>query len=198
MDGKECSICGEYKLLDKFSRDKYGRLGRCARCRRCRGRLRREARARNPEKYREISRRRYARDGERIRESGRRMHHKNAEVRNANRRAYYWAHRSAELEKRKVYYKNNEAACNARSVAYRARKHGAESDDWVRADVFALYPACLQCLSSVDLHIDHVLPLSLGGSNKFSNLQTLCGRCNCSKHASYREWRPAYLLSETC
>jgi 5-methylcytosine-specific restriction endonuclease McrA len=34
-------------------------------------------------------------------------------------------------------------------------------------------------------HVDHVLPLALGGSNDRSNLQLLCESCNCSKGAKH-------------
>lgn len=43
--------------------------------------------------------------------------------------------------------------------------------------------ACLSCGSTVDLTIDHIHPVSLGGSDDPVNLQTLCRSCNCSKGA---------------
>lgn len=40
---------------------------------------------------------------------------------------------------------------------------------------------CLHCRSDDDLTIDHVHPISLGGTDDLSNLQLLCRRCNSSK-----------------
>ncbi len=36
-------------------------------------------------------------------------------------------------------------------------------------------------ISAKDLQVDHIQPLAKGGSNDFSNLQTLCSRCNLQK-----------------
>jgi len=40
---------------------------------------------------------------------------------------------------------------------------------------------CVKCTSYKNLCIDHVYPLSLGGSNEPENLQTLCWKCNSKK-----------------
>ena len=48
---------------------------------------------------------------------------------------------------------------------------------------------CLECGASnkdTVLHIDHIVPVSQGGSDELSNLQTLCETCNLAK--SNRAW----------
>lgn len=40
---------------------------------------------------------------------------------------------------------------------------------------------CARCLRTDDLHIDHVVPLSRGGSNDINNLRFLCRACNLHK-----------------
>lgn len=43
--------------------------------------------------------------------------------------------------------------------------------------------ACVWCGATEPLHVDHIKPLSRGGSNELTNLQTLCGPCNLAKGA---------------
>ena len=38
---------------------------------------------------------------------------------------------------------------------------------------------------NVTLHVDHILPVSKGGTNDMSNLQTLCSECNLYKSNYY-------------
>jgi len=37
---------------------------------------------------------------------------------------------------------------------------------------------CRICYRAINLQIDHIVPVSKGGTSEESNLQTLCGRCN--------------------
>lgn len=40
---------------------------------------------------------------------------------------------------------------------------------------------CLHCGTIENLTLDHIIPLSKGGSGKIDNLQTLCQPCNLKK-----------------
>ena len=40
---------------------------------------------------------------------------------------------------------------------------------------------CVECSSSEDLTIDHIISVYQGGSDNDDNLQTLCNRCNAGK-----------------
>lgn len=42
---------------------------------------------------------------------------------------------------------------------------------------------CVRCGSQDDLTVDHITPVSAGGGNDLSNLQTLCRPCNSKKGA---------------
>lgn len=51
---------------------------------------------------------------------------------------------------------------------------------------------CLNCGTPNDLHIDHVVPLALGGAHALANLQTLCRSCNSKKGARAIDYRPSW------
>jgi 5-methylcytosine-specific restriction endonuclease McrA len=53
--------------------------------------------------------------------------------------------------------------------------------------------ACVACGVDEDLSVDHIVPLSLGGSNAITNIQPLCVPCNLVKGATVRDYRP-YVL----
>lgn len=46
----------------------------------------------------------------------------------------------------------------------------------------ALGGKCLECGTTDDITIDHIIPLSVGGSNHITNLQPLCRVCNSRKN----------------
>lgn len=43
---------------------------------------------------------------------------------------------------------------------------------------------CSICGETADLHVDHIVPRMMGGSDLLDNLQLLCKRCNLHKGAS--------------
>lgn len=81
---------------------------------------------------------------------------------------------------------------NARRAAHarRARKMatGGELSNGISANLFKLQrgkcPCCKQPLGD-DYHLDHIMPLYLGGSNTDDNIQLLRATCNRQKHTKH-------------
>jgi 5-methylcytosine-specific restriction endonuclease McrA len=48
---------------------------------------------------------------------------------------------------------------------------------------------CLACGTTEHLTIDHIVPISMGGSNEATNLQTLCKKCNEKKGSCIVDYR---------
>lgn len=73
--------------------------------------------------------------------------------------------------------------------SYQQRRRIADysiSDQELRKTVFSRDNwKCKRCEGTVELSIDHIKPVKLGGSNDISNLQTLCRPCNSRKGAYY-------------
>jgi hypothetical protein len=49
---------------------------------------------------------------------------------------------------------------------------------------------CLACGADTDLTVDHIVPVTQGGTNDQSNLQTVCRRCNSRKGATTASYLP--------
>ena len=88
----------------------------------------------------------------------------------------------------KKWRSSNKDAVNANTARRRARLVGAEGSftvaEWREIERKQDY-RCLYCNKrepEIQLTIDHIIPLSKGGSNFASNLQGLCKSCNCRKH----------------
>lgn len=94
-------------------------------------------------------------------------------------RAYNKAYRAANPHRHKVYDQNKRVA--------RARANGRLSMGLVQK-LFRLQrgmcPCCTQALGD-NYHLDHKMPLALGGTNTDDNMQLLRAVCNMQKHAKH-------------
>lgn len=132
----------------------------------------------------------------------------------AKGRAYHAANREKILERKREYERANRAASTERVRRFReenpeavaawtnqrmARVRGAAGSS-TEADIKHIYLTqkgkCATCKKSIapkqgrrQYHIDHIMPISKGGSNYPDNLQLLCPRCNLSKNDAHPdEW----------
>lgn len=96
------------------------------------------------------------------------------------------------------YRAANPEKCAAKDRNRRALKRDAEGKH-TAADIRAIFTAqkglCANCETKLlksgakKYHVDHIMPLALGGSNWPNNLQCLCPTCNLSKSAKHPgEW----------
>ena len=177
---KTCTKCKIEKPEAEFSKRSRANDGLQARCAACDA----EYRAANREKIAEYR----AANRERI----------------SARKAEYYA---ASREKIAEYYAANAERINALQAEYRnanpdkraandrnrrARKRNAEGKH-TAADIRSIFEKqrglCSNCQTKLfksgakKYHVDHIMPLALGGSNWPSNLQCLCPTCNLSKNA---------------
>lgn len=144
---------------------------------------RRQDRKSNPEKYREKSRRWRANNPEKAKEINAKQYQKN---------------REKILARKKQYWQENPDIRQSARASYNARKRSAEGS-FTSADVLRMKESqsmmCNGCrcdMNETGYHIDHIVPLSRGGTNWPSNLQLLCPTCNHKKYNKHpEEWLKA-------
>lgn len=130
-------------------------------------------RANNKEQIREASQLRYWSDPEKFRNRSRASRMLNIERARATHREWVI---------------NNPTLCRLYEHTRRARKAGQKlSKDIVPRLLRLQKNRCLVCRLGLGqaFHIDHIMPLALGGSNTDENVQLLCKHCNHSKHKKH-------------
>jgi len=120
------------------------------------------------------------------------------------RKKYHDKDRSKSRDYQKRYREINNESIRIKGIDYnlknpeitrrigrnrRIRKLNAQGnhsiDDWLGLKIL-LGNYCLGCWkNNIELHQDHIIPLSKGGSDWIDNIQPLCFKCNSSKHAKY-------------
>lgn len=107
---------------------------------------------------------------------------------------YYQKNKSAHRAMVKAWGKRNPDALRAMSHNRRCAEKSAEGS-FTADDIQKLFESqfgmCTGCGNALEssgdkkYHVDHVMPIALGGSNWPSNLQLLCPRCNLTKNAKH-------------
>jgi len=181
----------------------------------------RKRRSENPEKFREYNREWYWKNRDRRIEYSKSLREKDIErhrekARKSQKKRYQedpskfrkrskrWAEKNAERfrEIRREWVKNNPEKAKELAHNRRSRMKNAEGS-FSASDITRIFSSqegrCAGCKSPIDgsnYHVDHIMPLALGGSNWPSNIQILCPPCNLSKGAKHPdEWAKEKLLS---
>lgn len=106
----------------------------------------------------------------------------NKERINAKRREMYDPEKKAEY--RKAYRSTSKGKAQRKAEKHRRRAlESTPPGEGYRVGV-AIWQAlkvCLSCGMVGPVTIDHIIPLSLGGTNTVDNIQPLCNRCNSKK-----------------
>lgn len=153
------------------------------------------------EKERAAYRKYYKANSEKVKAKNRAWQKANPEKANAKNRAWYEAnadkvmaaqkaYKEANIEKtkaaQKVYYKANPEKFRLYATSRRAVEYNSEGSLEFE-DYFLIFEKhdykCPYCNADVqnNFHLDHIVPLTKGGSSWVDNFQALCPFCNLSK-----------------
>jgi len=105
----------------------------------------------------------------------------------AHIKAWQQARKNELRERTNAWRRNNPVAAKAQHHIRRARKTAA-GGRYTQQEWHALLEAyghrCLHCAkhaSEVKLTVDHIVPVSKGGTSNIDNIRPLCGSCNSKK-----------------
>ena len=171
---KTCSKCGETKALTEFTkRAENKRDGLRSQCKECARIVKDKWNAANNELVRAYSAKWAAENPEKVKAV------------NAN---YYAANKDKVRASNTKWYADNKETWRIYAHNRRASKIGTLSAG-LAAKLFKLQRGkcacgCKQPLGD-DYHLDHIMPLALGGENTDDNIQLLRPICNQQKHAKH-------------
>lgn len=205
---KRCPKCGENKLPTEFYKDKQAASGLMVYCKECAKKSVHKWHKENPERHYKISLRWLKENKERATARAKAYKEKNKEdikaksheryLKNGDKQrkaARLWQLLNPEraLETWKNFHTNNPGKSKEYNQARLARLRNVggriTAKEW--RDLCSKYDnKCLCCgRSDVKLSLDHVLPISKGGTNTIDNAQPLCISCNSSKRDKHIDYR---------
>lgn len=114
----------------------------------------------------------------------------NIEKERARDAARYAANRERAIARRAAHYVANPETYRIRNQNRRARKReaGGKLSPGLAEKLFKLQRGKCACCGEplgADYHLDHIMPLALGGTNTDDNIQLLRQLCNNQKHAKH-------------
>ena len=221
---KTCTKCGQIKLITDFRKDKRLKSGYGSQCKQCKYQqtaqwvannysrkleINNKYRIAHPEQTLEKKKEWAEKNKDYIREQGKKYREENkerlklvsAKWRAENKDSIAKANaewRRANKEKKRMndelWWRSNPDKVAARGMRRRAMKKAATIYLVTDKDVRRLLnKPCIYCGAKAE-HLDHVLPLYLGGSHSVGNLAPACAPCNLSKGKKLLSvWRYKFL-----
>lgn len=193
---KTCSKCKALISKSEFSKNKSKKDGLQAHCKLCRIEYKKQHALNNP--------RYYADKAKLYREL-------NLDIITISRKKHYCENRLAVLKRKKQWRENNidkvkhcnkiwsdnnperKLASTHKRRALKLNGGGTYHVSDIENLIITQDSKCVYCKTDLivdsrkNYHIDHIMPLCLGGSNYPENLQLLCAKCNWSKGGKHPE-----------
>ena len=190
LASKICTKCGKDKPITEFCKAKSNKDGLNYWCKTCANAHRAEWNKANPEKAKECTSAWVAKNYERKNASRKAWNNANPERIKAKRAIYRKEHSSKIKETKDAWHAANPGAAKIHNQNRRARQRnsGGQLSSGLSKRLFKLQKgkcACCGLPLGEKYHMDHIMPLALGGTNTDDNIQLLRSICNSEKHAKH-------------
>lgn len=184
---KTCSTCSIKKPLDEFYRNSRAKDGRDSRCISCEKLRLAKWASENPDRVK-AAQRRYN-SSEKAREKARRWAEQNPERYLQVQADYRARHPESVREASRKHYHSNLERSRRRVLIKKAERRTKLANNGVfkvasKEISRILSSPCCVCDSTENPTLDHIVPISRGGTHSIGNLQCLCASCNFSKRDS--------------
>lgn len=189
-----CKPCQSEYYFANFDKKKIQRQHRYAENKELIAQKSKQYRDANKEKVMQGKKRYAEENAQKLRDKKRLYYAENKEKILERNKKYRIANKEMLAEKNRIYRENNPELISSHKRNRRAVKRLADGSH-LASDVKRIFDAqrglCANCNSKLfksgvkKYHVDHIMPLSLGGSNWPSNLQCLCPSCNLSKGSKH-------------
>jgi 5-methylcytosine-specific restriction endonuclease McrA len=195
---KQCSRCDKIKPLSEFKKNKSRKNGIDSWCKECHRASCRKYIEINRETIREKARKWRKDNGEKKREYDRRWNEANQEKERERKRKWVEDNREKVRAINREYGRSHPDKVLARITNRRARKNGnggritASDRRWLMEFYEHTCLCCGRREPEIQLELDHVVPLAIGGHNAIENAQPLCKMCNSSKGTKHIDYRPMW------
>ena len=187
---KTCPKCGVAKPVSEYQKNKSKKSGFCTNCKPCVAEYNRSRYLDNQEEIKARCRSRYETHGDLMRAAKKVYAAANAESIAAKKADWAKANRHRILEWKRARRIANPQSGRVDWQNRRARKinNGGRLSPGLAKRLFFLQrgkcPCCKQPLGA-NYHLDHKMPLALGGTNTDDNMQLMRAVCNQKKHAKH-------------
>lgn len=200
MTTKLCTKCNCEKELTEFGKNKYSKDSLQHYCKQCRNSIEKIKRQNPDSNHKEILRKSYAKLKEKRLKEKAEYRKLNSKVLSEKQAIYYSENKESSIdyqkkyriekkdiikEKHKEYMKKDFAKISKRNSNHKRRALVRDGDVTTiqLKELIDRSKKCYWCEKKIGelYHIDHVMPLALGGEHTLSNLVVSCPHCNHTK-----------------
>ena len=195
---KTCSKCGQTKPVNEWGRNKSKKDGLASECKACHAKSSAEWRLANPVEQKRRSREQHSKNKDTANANRKKRYLENRELELQARRKWYAENAESSRMASRAWRKNNKEKFAAQSRRSRALRAFVNTESYTKQDVLDRWGSdCHICNKPIDLsaprwtgssgwenglHLEHVIPIRLGGLDNLSNVKPAHGLCNLKKH----------------